>query len=78
LGRLEALAYNVPIECGGVKIRPGDLILGDYDGIVVIPGEAAAEAIERAEEKMRGEDEVRKHLAEGMTVTEAYRRFGIM
>ena len=78
LGRLDVLAYNVPIECGGVKVRPGDLILADYDGIVVIPQEIAEEVVSRAEEKMRGENLVREQLEKGMTVTEAYRRFGIM
>jgi 4-hydroxy-4-methyl-2-oxoglutarate aldolase len=78
LGRLDVVAYNVEIECGGVRIRPGDLIAADFDGVVVVPQEVAEEAITRAEEKVRGEDVVRKHLAEGMTVTEAYRRFGIM
>lgn len=78
LGRLDVVAYNVPIECGGVRIEPGDLILGDFDGVVVIPQAVAPEIITRAEEKVRGEDLVRRHLAEGMSVTEAYRRFGIM
>jgi 4-hydroxy-4-methyl-2-oxoglutarate aldolase len=78
LGRLEVMAYNVPIECGGVSVRPGDLILGDYDGLVVIPHEIAPEAVSRAEEKMRGENLVRSHLVQGMPVTEAFRRFGIM
>jgi 4-hydroxy-4-methyl-2-oxoglutarate aldolase len=78
MGRLDVVAYNVPVECGGVAVRPGDLILGDYDGVVVIPAEVAAEAIEKAEEKMRGENLVREQLAQGMSVTEAYHRFGIM
>jgi 4-hydroxy-4-methyl-2-oxoglutarate aldolase len=78
MGRLDVAAYNVPIECGGVRIRPGDLLLGDYDGIVVIPQDVAEEAISRAEEKVRGENLVRKHLQEGMPVTEAFRRFGVI
>ena len=78
LGRLEVSAYGVPIQCGGVEVRPGDLVLADYDGVVVVPQECAEEAIARAEEKLRGENLVRKHLQEGMPVTEAFRRFGIM
>ncbi|HEU4754846.1 MAG TPA: RraA family protein [Armatimonadota bacterium] len=78
LGRLDVAAYNVPIQCGGVAVRPGDLLLGDYDGIVVIPQEVAPEAISRAEEKVRGENLVRKHLQEGMPVSEAFRRFGVI
>jgi regulator of RNase E activity RraA len=78
LGRLDVAAYNVPIECGGVEIRPGDLLLGDYDGVVVLPQAVAAEVIIRAEEKVRGENLVRKHLQEGMPVSEAFRRFGVI
>jgi regulator of RNase E activity RraA len=78
LGRLEVLAYDVPVECGGVRVRPRDLVLADYDGVVVVPSECAEETIARAEEKVRGENLVRKHLEEGMPVTEAFRRFGIL
>jgi regulator of RNase E activity RraA len=78
LGRLEVVRYDVPIECGGVRVEPGDLVFGDYDGIVVIPRAVAPEVIARAEEKVRGENLVRRHLAEGMPVKEAFRRFGIL
>ncbi|MFN3648687.1 MAG: RraA family protein [Armatimonadota bacterium] len=78
LGRLDVVDYNCPIECGDVRVAPGDLVLGDYDGVVVVPQGIAEEIITRAEEKMRGEDLVRDHLRQGMTVTEAYRRFGVM
>jgi len=78
LGRLEVAAYDVPIVCGGVRVSPGDLVLADFDGVVVVPGEAAEEAIRRAEEKVSGENLVRKHLQEGMPVSEAFRRFGVI
>ncbi|MBI3909791.1 MAG: RraA family protein [Armatimonadetes bacterium] len=78
LGRLEVLAYQVPVECGGVRVEPGDLILGDYDGVVVIPRTVAEKVIAGAEEKVRGENLVRKHLQEGMPVSEAFRRFGVI
>jgi 4-hydroxy-4-methyl-2-oxoglutarate aldolase len=78
LGRLDVAAYQVPIECGDVKITPGDLLLGDYDGIVVIPLAVAEEAIRRAEEKVRGENLVREHLQQGMSVSEAFKRFGVI
>jgi 4-hydroxy-4-methyl-2-oxoglutarate aldolase len=78
LGRLEVAAYDVPVLCGGVRVASGDLLLGDFDGVVVVPGEAAEEAIHQAEEKMSGENLVRKHLQEGMPVSEAFRRFGVI
>jgi regulator of RNase E activity RraA len=78
LGRLDVVGHNVPIECGGVLINPGDLILADHDGVVCVPQEAAEETLRLAEEKVSGENLVRKALAEGMTTTEAFAKFGIL
>ena len=77
-GRVEAVAYNVETRCGGVRVRPGDLVIGDYDGVVVIPAEVAEEAIARAEEKARAEDIVREELKKGIPVEETYRKYGVI
>jgi 4-hydroxy-4-methyl-2-oxoglutarate aldolase len=77
-GRLEVTAHNVPISCGEVLIYPGDLILADHDGVVAIPQGIAEEVLCRAEEKVRGENQVRKALAAGMSATEAFARYGIL
>ncbi len=42
---------NVPVTCGGVTVNPGDLVMGDYDGITVIPRERILEVLESAEKK---------------------------
>lgn len=47
-GRLELAAVNEPITCGGVYVRPGDAIIADDDGIVVIPQENAEETAKHA------------------------------
>lgn len=78
LGRLDVDAFDVPIEFGGVSVRTGDLVLADHDGIVFVPALAAEEAISKAEEKVRGENLVRDKLAEGMSVTEAFKRYGVL
>jgi regulator of RNase E activity RraA len=78
LGRLDVAEHDVPIHCGGVLVVPGDLVLADDDGIVIIPQGVAERAIALAEEKVRGENLVRKALAEGMSVTEAFRRYGVL
>ncbi|MCC6445351.1 MAG: RraA family protein [Armatimonadetes bacterium] len=78
LGRLDVMAYNVPVDCGDVRVNPRDLLIADFDGIVTIPHEAAEEVISKAEEKVSGENLVRKHLAEGMPVSEAFKRFGVI
>jgi 4-hydroxy-4-methyl-2-oxoglutarate aldolase len=78
LGRIRVEAAGVPVECGGVEVNPGDLVLADHDGVVVLPAAIAAEAIRLAEEKVAGENTVRDALAEGMPVSEAFRTFGLL
>ena len=78
LGRVEITASGIPIECGGVQVRPGDLVLGDYDGVVVVPSEVAEDVIAGAEQKVAGEDMVRARLAEGMPVSVAFRKYGVI
>ncbi len=78
LGRLDVAAHDVPITCGDVLVHPGDLVLADHDGIVVVPHGIAVQTLEAAEEKVRGENMVRKKLAEGMSATEAFQRYGIL
>ena len=77
-GRLEVVEIGKPITIAGVKTKPGDLLLGDEDGVVIIPSEAAADTIRKAREKASGENLVRDALAAGMPVGEAFRKFGIL
>lgn len=56
---------NTPVSCGGVLVRPGDLILGDDTGIVVIPQEIAWEVIEKANAKKVQEAEGRRRNESG-------------
>jgi 4-hydroxy-4-methyl-2-oxoglutarate aldolase len=78
LGRIDVDHVGVPVQCGGVTVKPDDLVLADYDGIVVVPSAVAEEAISRAEEKVAGEDLVREKLADGMPVWEAFRTYGVI
>ncbi len=78
LGRLDVSGHNVSIECGGVQVNPQDLVLADDDGVVVIPRAIAEQVLSLAEEKVSGENLVRQKLAEGMTVTEAFKRYGVL
>jgi regulator of RNase E activity RraA len=48
MGRIRAVSDNEPITCAGVPVRPGDLVVADEDGVMVVPFEIADEAIERA------------------------------
>jgi 4-hydroxy-4-methyl-2-oxoglutarate aldolase len=78
LGRIDVDAIGVPIECGGVTVHPGDLVLGDHDGVVVVPSAVAEEVVVLAEEKVSGENVVRDELARGMPVSEAFRTYGVI
>jgi 4-hydroxy-4-methyl-2-oxoglutarate aldolase len=78
LGRIDVDAVGVPIECAGVTVQPGDLVLGDDDGVAIIPLALAPEVIRLAEEKVSGEDLVRDKLAQGMPVAEAFRTYGVL
>lgn len=48
-------AINVPISCGGVPVNPGDLVLGDDDGIVIVPREDVERILKLTEEHLAGE-----------------------
>lgn len=77
-GRGEVVAYNVPIECGGVTVNPGDIVFGDADGVVVIPQSVETQVIEAALEKVSAENRTRDALREGATLREVYDEFGIL
>jgi regulator of RNase E activity RraA len=65
-------AINVPIECGGVAVSPGDLVLGDEDGVVVIPRADASEVLVRVKDRMAAEDDWLEQLRDGKSVVEVY------
>lgn len=75
-GRMEPIEVNVPIQCAGVIVRPGDLVLGDEIGVVVIPLENAAEVLKIAQEQAEKEELTRAKIREGKTVEELLAEFG--
>lgn len=77
--RGRVIDYNCPIEFeNGVLVNPGDIIFGDIDGVLSIPKEYEREIIIKAFEKVWGENEVRIAIENGMSVVEAFDKFGIM
>jgi regulator of RNase E activity RraA len=76
IGRWRLLDYNVPITIGAVLIEAGDYVIGDRDGVVVVPQALAGEVAARAEECVNTENLVRKAVLEGVHPLDAYRRFG--
>lgn len=77
--RGRVMDFRCPISfANGVQVRPGDLVFGDLDGVVVVPTEDEREVVHEALEKVRGENAVRKALEEGMSAREAFDRYGVM
>ncbi|SHH14898.1 RraA family protein [Cognatishimia maritima] len=76
--RGKVLDYRVPISIGGVTIHSGDLIFADDEGVLVIPKEVEAQAIQDALEKASTESEVARAIKAGMSTQEAFATFGVM
>jgi regulator of RNase E activity RraA len=77
-GRGRVMAYDVPITCGEVLVRPGDLIFADFDGIVVVPPDVERKVLALAAEKAGKETSSRKDLLAGKTLREVYRKHGVL
>lgn len=70
LGRTKITGYNVPLRIGKAYIKPGDVIFGDIDGVIVIPRNVAYEVLLRAEEIKGNEREMRTWVHEGFSAVE--------
>ena len=64
-------SINVPIQCGGVPVHPGDIIVGDDDGVVVVPLKDANEVLEKARERRKLEEGWMKKIGAGKPTLEA-------
>jgi regulator of RNase E activity RraA len=69
-------AYGEPVDIGGVTIHTGDYLLGDRDGVVIIPAALAEEVVTKTEEVVATESDMRRALVSGMDPVEAYLKFG--
>lgn len=76
--RGKVIDFRVPIEIEGVRINDGDILVGDIDGVCVVPRAIEEEVFTQALEKARGERMVLKKIQEGMPAREAFDTFGIM
>ncbi len=74
--RVEVDAVQVPISIAGVQVRPGDVVVGDDTGVVVIPKERADEVYEVAVEIGKAEDGIEKMVLSGRSIAEARRTYG--
>ncbi len=76
LGRWKLISYGKEVGIGQVTIRRGDFIVGDKDGVLVIPREITIPVLEKSEEVVSTENLVRKAILQGAHPVDAYRKYG--
>jgi 4-hydroxy-4-methyl-2-oxoglutarate aldolase len=77
-GRARMVERDVPVSCAGAVVRPGDLVFGDVDGVVVVPREHEGVVLERALDKVTGENLSREALQRGEKLASVFKRLGIL
>lgn len=70
--------FRCAVEIDQVRVRPGDLVFGDLDGVVIVPKEAEEEVIARALEKASGEKLARSEIEAGASSTSVFHKYGIL
>ena len=76
IGRWEMSAFQVPVAIGDVTVEPGDLIVGDRDGVLVVSGSEAERVLEQSESIVGSEELVRADMRAGATPWEGLERHG--
>ncbi len=77
-GRMKVNQANEPVEIAGVRIAPGDLVMADDDGVVVVPAALEEAVISFARERARGESTVLQELLGGSNLREVWTKHGIL
>lgn len=76
--RMRVIDVDVPVEIDGVVFAPGDLVIADADGVVVVPRAVEAVVVPRAWAKVHAENMVRDAIKAGMKATEAFATYGVL
>jgi len=77
-GRGRVMAFDVPVMCGEVLVRPGELVFADFDGVVVIPRDVEQEALRLALDKVNKESLSRQALLAGRSLREVFDTYGVL
>ena len=77
-GRMEVIGHGQSVTIGSVVINQGDLIIGDADGIVVVPGDLIGGLLESVTEKTKLETEFIEALRSGMKITDAFAKYHVL
>lgn len=78
IGRWQIEDYQVTIRIGNTVIGPGDFVFGDVDGVVIVPGELTLDVLTAAEDVCRREKGMREELRRGLSIQDAYAKFGAL
>ena len=78
MNRQKVVDVDVPVDIGGVRFSPGDLVFADRDGVVVVPREVEEDVVRRAWTKVHAENQVRDEIRTGMPASEAWRKYGVL
>lgn len=73
--RVQVEQYGVPVNVGEARVEPGDLLIGDADGVVVIPRTHEDRVLDAAEEIERAENQIREAVRSGLRLDEAREKF---
>jgi 4-hydroxy-4-methyl-2-oxoglutarate aldolase len=76
--RQRVIDLDIPVEIDGVRFAPGDLVVADEDGVVVVPRAVEAAVVRRAWDKVHAENQVRDAIRAGLTAAAAFERFGVL
>jgi regulator of RNase E activity RraA len=73
-GRVQSDGYQVPVSLGAVRVEPGDVLVGDADGVVVIPQSRLDDVLAAARDIAEAEDRIRQEIEAGSRLDEARKR----
>lgn len=76
MGRFRMIGYDMPIMIGTTHINPGDMVIGDIDGCIIVPKEIAYEVLIQAEQILENEIHIKKMVSDGMEPTEVVKNGG--
>lgn len=76
VGRFTVADFDAAVTVGGVRVRPGDYVFGDEDGIVVVPAELTIDVLERAEAVAQKENRIRDAISPEKSLGDLYTEFG--
>jgi regulator of RNase E activity RraA len=81
IGRWKVTAWQVPVDMPGatsrrVKVKPGDFVLADVDGVIVIPARAAGKVLVEAERLTKKEKRIRRELDRGASLEDVLEKYG--